>query len=365
MTWRMFVLSLLLALVFRHVFIVMKSLGFHKTVYNHRPGECTLVPGISNGSEDLELLSDGLVLISSGYPTLKNRVASSPRGHIYAFDLNDDDVKVKRLKITGNYDPDDFRPHGISSFEDLDTGRTFVLIVNHLVNDGVIDVIEIFELHRQSMTLKFIRTVNDHLMKSINDVVAVSKDTFYFTNDGRSLSPGIRLIEQLLRFRTGGIFYCDVTSCDQVGEPLLEPNGIQLSRDQRYVIVSQPFEERIQIYEREDWRLKTNKPIQSIHVGTAPDNVFVDDEGDLWLGCHPVGFRTLLHMEDTKHIAPSQVIRIKFNQSDEPYQSFDLEEIYSEDGLNISMSSSAVYYNNRLLVGTVRTGLLHCMVKAI
>ncbi len=35
-------------------------------MFNHVPGPCTIVKGADHGSEDIELLSDGTALISSG-----------------------------------------------------------------------------------------------------------------------------------------------------------------------------------------------------------------------------------------------------------------------------------------------------------
>ncbi|XP_071506302.1 serum paraoxonase/arylesterase 2-like [Diadema antillarum] len=313
-----------LAVCFQHLFIIIRTLGFHVYVYNHKPGECHIIQGITNGSEDIELLSDGQALISSGYLTLKERTEQSQPGHIYSFDFLDPSRKVTELKITGNYDPNHLHPHGISSYEDKESG------------------------------------------KIMNDVVAVGSNEFYFTNDGRSLNPAIRTLEQFLRIRTGGVFFCDVTSCRDVSEALLEPNGIQLSRDGRHLFVSQPFERAIQIYRREsDNSLENKKPIQTIHLGTAPDNIFVDDDDHLWTGSHPVGFKAVEHLEDRSKTCPSQVIRVRFRPSSEPYQEYELDEAYSEEGDMISMASTAVYYQNQLLIGTVRHRLLHCEVAAL
>ena len=41
------------------------------------------------------------------------------------------------------------------------------------------------------------------------------------------------------------------------------------------------------------------------------DNFFVDKNGDLWTGCHPIGYQAVLHLkEPKKYTAPSQVLKI-------------------------------------------------------
>ena len=55
--------------------------------------------------------------------------------------------------------------------------------------------------------------------------------------------------------------------------------------------------------------LSKRQPIQTIPLGTSPDNVFEDHVGDLWTGSHAVGIKTVEHLNDVNKIAPSQVTR--------------------------------------------------------
>lgn len=49
---------------------------------------------------------------------------------------------------------------------------------------------------------------------------------------------------------------------------------------------------------------------QGVHVidlGTVADNVYVDESGDVWLGCMPVAHKALTYIDAKKGLVPSQV----------------------------------------------------------
>ncbi|XP_072172108.1 serum paraoxonase/arylesterase 1-like [Diadema setosum] len=341
-------------------------MGYHKAVYNHAPGKCQFVSGISTGSEDLELLSDGIVLISAGYLTFKDRVDGAPAGHIYAYDINRHDDGVKELTITGDFDvASHLHPHGISAYEDSKSGKTYFFVINHRVG---YDVVDIFEFHRSSMSLSFLKTRRDPLMISANNLIATGPDSFYVTNEADTLHPTLRVTKMILMVKTGCVLFCDVTSCRQVSEALFEPNGIDLSADGRYLYVNQPLERRIRVYERNkaDNSLKGNQAIQAIDVWTSPDNVYVDADGDLWLGCIPVPHITGAYINHEDVIVPSQVLRVKLGGAKEaPYQNYELNEVYSEDGSNLTLSTSAVRHGNILLIGSLHERMMRCTLDAL
>ncbi|XP_071505025.1 serum paraoxonase/arylesterase 2-like [Diadema antillarum] len=360
------IVVLLAAVAARHVFNFAKIMGYHKTVYNHAPGKCQFVSGISSGSEDLELLSDGIVLISAGYLTFKDRVDGAPAGHLYAYDINRHDDGAKELTITGDFDvATQLHPHGISAYEDSKSGKTYLFVINHYVG---YDVVDIFEFHRSSMSLSFVQSRRDPLMISVNNLVATGPDSFYITNEADTLHPTLRLAKTLLMFKTGYVLFCDLTSCRQVSEALFEPNGIDMSPDRRYLYVDQPFERRVQVYERNkaDNSLKGNQAIQSIDIWTSPDNIYVDADGDLWLGCIPVGHTAMAYIDHEDVRVASQVLRVKLGGSKEaPYQDYELNEVYSEDGSNLTLSTSAVRHGNVLLIGSLHERMMRCRLDAL
>ncbi|XP_072172177.1 serum paraoxonase/arylesterase 1-like [Diadema setosum] len=283
---------------------------------------------------------------------------------MYAYDINRHDDGAKELSITGDFDvATRLHPHGISAYEDSNSGKTYVFVINHLVG---YDVVDIFEFHRSSMSLSFVKSRGDPQMISLNNLVAIGPDSFYVTNEANSLHETWRLVKAFLMVKTGCVLFCDVTSCRQVSEALLEPNGIDLSPDGRYLYVDLLFDRKVQVYERnKDNSLKDNKAIQSIDLWSSPDNIYVDADGDLWIGCIPVGHTAKTYMDHSEIRVPSQVIRVKLGSKDAPYRDYALNEVYSEDGSNLTLSTVAVRHGNVLLIGSLRESMMRCTLDAL
>ncbi|XP_022106946.1 serum paraoxonase/arylesterase 2-like isoform X2 [Acanthaster planci] len=325
---------------------------------------CRVVPGIDTGSEDIYVLKNGLALITSGMNVAALGFTMDPsaltwRGHIYLFDFNQPNANVTELSILGSFDQTDFRPHGISVWEERT--QTTVFVVNHKHQH---DSIEVFSFNEKMKSLHYLRTFTDSRMTSVNDVVAVGTNTFYFTNDGYNKQFFKRFLERFLKFPWGNVVYYDGnTGWGQVVIPRsLEPNGINQSPDGRFIYVSSPVVGALTVYERQpDYSLK---PIQVIDLYTSPDNVYVDSSsGDLWFGCHLISYQTMLHFQDFRQPSASQVLHIQLKSKTAPY-SYDIREAYVDDGKQISGSSVAAYYNNQLLIGSVTHKLVHCQVLA-
>ncbi|NXW94778.1 PON2 arylesterase, partial [Alopecoenas beccarii] len=71
------------------------------------------------GSEDIDILPNGLAFISSGlkYPGLKSPEPEKP-GEIFLMDLNEDNPRAVELRISRGFDVASFIPHGISTYVD-------------------------------------------------------------------------------------------------------------------------------------------------------------------------------------------------------------------------------------------------------
>ncbi|NWR88907.1 PON2 arylesterase, partial [Furnarius figulus] len=71
------------------------------------------------GSEDIDILPNGLAFISSGlkYTGLKSFAPDKP-GEIFLMDLNEDYPRAVELRISRGFDLSSFNPHGISAYVD-------------------------------------------------------------------------------------------------------------------------------------------------------------------------------------------------------------------------------------------------------
>ncbi|XP_035971589.1 serum paraoxonase/arylesterase 1 isoform X2 [Halichoerus grypus] len=123
---------------------------------------CNLVKGIETGSEDLEILPNGLAFISSGlkYPGIKSFAPDKP-GKILLMDLNEEDPKVLELRVTGsNFDQSSFNPHGISTFTDEDN-TVYLLVVNH---PNFKSTVELFKFEEEEKSLLHLKTIRHKLL---------------------------------------------------------------------------------------------------------------------------------------------------------------------------------------------------------
>ena len=69
----------------------------------------------------------------------------------------------------------------------------------------------------------------------INDLVMVGLDKFYYTNWHYFRSPVGYQLETFMSLHWGGIGYYDGQSFSMVATGLGQPNGINISPDQKYV----------------------------------------------------------------------------------------------------------------------------------
>ncbi|XP_077977178.1 serum paraoxonase/lactonase 3-like [Glandiceps talaboti] len=359
-------LLVVVAVVLTHIAKHTYQLGYHKTIYNHEPGPCRAVPGIEMGSEDITVTRNGLAFISSGILSGAKGYHSDPRrqpphlkGRIFIFDFNHPKKNVVEVTLNGDFDRSNFYPHGISLYEDPKSGERRLFVVNHHISTQ--DRIEIFVFDETSTSLNHLKTVTGENIFSVNDVVAVGPDTFYYTNDLYYLHWQRRL-EKLLDLHYGTIGFYD--GKDRLVASRLEgPNGINVSPNGRYLYVASVPPGYLTVFERNDDNSIEEK--QRIYLHTGIDNIEVDREtGDLWVGCHPVRYMWLNHKANITKRAGSHVLRIHFESESAPYDKVDIRQVFMNDGSLISGSSVASYYDNQLLVGTVLQKMAYCEIRA-
>jgi arylesterase/paraoxonase len=312
---------------------------------------CNLVKGIEAGSEDIDILPNGLAFFSTGlkYPGLKSFEPDKP-GKILLMDLNEENPQVLELKITGSkLDLPSFNPHGISTFTAEDN-VVYLLVVNH---PDFKTTVEVFKFQEEEKSLLHLKTIRHKLLPSVNDIIAVGPEHFYATNDLYFVDPYLRSWELYLGVGWSNAVYYSPDEVRVVAEGFDFGNGISISPDGKYVYIAELLAHKIHVYEKHtNWTLT---PLKSLDLDTLVDNISVDPvTGDLWVGCHPNGWKIFFY--DPENLPGSEVLRIQNILTEEP----KVTVVYAENGTVLQGSTVASVYKGKLLIGTVFHKALYC-----
>ncbi|KAI5141422.1 Serum Paraoxonase/Arylesterase 1 [Manis pentadactyla] len=312
---------------------------------------CNLIKGIEAGSEDLEILPNGLAFISSGlkYPGIKSFEPDKP-GKILLMDLNEENPTVLELRITGStFDLSSFNPHGLSTFTDEDN-TVYLLVVNH---PDVKSTVELFKFQEDEKSLLHLKTIRHELLPNLNDLVALGPEQFYATNDHYFVDPYLRSWELYLGLAWSNVVYYTPNEVRVVADGFDLANGINISPDGKYVYIAELMAHKIHVYEKHaNWTLT---PLKSLDFNTLVDNISMDPvTGDLWVGCHPNGMKIFFY--DPENLPASEVLQIQNILTEEPR----VTVVYAENGTVLQGSTVASVYKGQLLIGTVFHKALYC-----
>ena len=89
--------------------------------------------------------------------------------------------------------------------------------------------------------------------------------------------------------------------------------------------------------------------IEDIDCETGVDNIEFDIDGNIWMGCHPNLLEFAAYAKGKKEKSPSEIIKINYQEKGD----YDIEQIYMEDGTEMSASTVAATFGNLILVGNV------------
>jgi arylesterase / paraoxonase len=330
---------LALILVFWKVFDTLKAAGYfiEITPSQNLSEEIIKTPP---GIEDITIDSE----TSFAYLSSQDRRNREKTGDIYLMDLNKPTDSL--INLTQKFNLKQFRPHGIS-FIKLGNGLKFLFVISHA--DAKHEVLK-FEILGDSLKLENKYSSTDFL--SPNDILAVGENQFYLTNDHK-LKPGIlRSLADFGRIANGNVVYYDGERAKPVSESIAYPNGINISADHRYIFVASTLDRKVYTYAPDPETFKLNLLGES-PTSYGPDNIEIDFDGNLWVGCHPKMLDFLKHAKNEKALSPSAVVKMDFTPAASPMLSENL--VYINKGEEISGSSVAAPYhlNTKFLVGSV------------
>lgn len=337
--------------VLLYLIYLASDAGEFRTIVNQPYGQCRQIPGMP-GSEDITIHPDGrYAYISSD--DRRSVIAGNPTpGAIFRYDLAN--ATAARVNLTPDADLR-FRPHGISLYVD-DDGRETLFVVNHPGeslfgapdgdNSGPLHTIEVFDVIGDTLVHR--QTHASELMVSPNDVVGVSHEQFYFSNDHGS-GPGLqRQLEDYLRLPWANVVYFDGNGFLEVADRLSYANGINVSPDGSQLYVAEVSRKRVQVYQRDPVSGSLTHQ-QQIDVEFGADNIEIDPAtGDLWIGGHAKLLTFIRHAADASVRSPSQVVRVQLGTDHN-----QISTEFLDDGALISGASVGAWYNGRLLIGSV------------
>jgi len=321
---------------------LLADAGYFKQLEPHGSEDCVRIRG-PLGAEDITVHAE----LRVAWVSSQDRRHPSEPGHLYLARL---DTAIPALE---DLTPDlefEFHPHGLSLSPSEVGGR--LMVVNHRDETHTIEWFD-----WQHDQLNHVATIEDPLLSSPNDVVACAVDRFYVTNDHGNRSPSGRLLEDYLRLPRANILYFDGHSLREVADGICYANGINVSLDGSRVYAASSTTGKLLVYHREENGDLTLE--RTVETYTGLDNIELDPDGNLWIGAHPKLLAFVAHSKDAEKIAPSQVLRVTLNEDDATMVEFLLDE-----GTDLSGSSVAARFQQRLLVGSVfDDGFLICPLE--
>ncbi len=328
----------IILLIIWRVVDTIRHAGEFKTLKPHFSGQCRKVGGVI-GAEDITIHPQtGVAFISASDRRALWR-GESTQGTIYAYDLKSATPQLKNLTTTFNQE---LHPHGISLYIG-ENGETSLFVVNHR-RDG--EHLEIFD-YRDS-TLIHRESIRGELMTSPNDVVAVGPRRFYVTNDHGNVSALGRTAEEYLQLARAYVLYYDGQAFKKMAENIAYANGINVSHDGKTVYVAACVGLKINVYDR-DVATGALQLKNEIGLGTGVDNIELDAAGNLWVAAHPQLLTFTRHAKDAAKRSPSEILKISFMSNGD----YKVDQIYLNNGDEISGSSVGAVFDDKLLVGSV------------
>lgn len=323
--------------------------GFFRSIDNTYEGAVRSID--IPGAEDFAISrTDGFLIISSDDRAGRRDGKETVNG-LYFMDLNDAEAQPRLMRAQ----PDvPLFPHGISMIQ-LDSNTYRLLVINHItsgseavssMDPNTVHSIEEYRLSRDGQ-LTHIKTHKDDLIFSPNDVVAVGPERFYYTNDHGSRTKLGLMLEDFLGFKRSNVGYFNGRDCKIVAEDIAYANGINIDPNKNVIYVASPRGMLVKVY-----NLKSDGDLDhvvDIDCNSGVDNIELDEDGLVWIGSHPNLLVSSSYFEGGSEHSPSEIITIDYKSEDD----YEVSSIFESDGSDMSASTVAIPYQNKVYVGNV------------
>jgi arylesterase/paraoxonase len=323
-----------LALITAHFGKLVIDAGAFRSLQNKGFANC-VSRGEVVGAEDMEwsAILEKVIVSSDFRPEHGEETAS---GALYAFSPKDN---APAVKVT-NALPFPFHPHGLGIWEQGIKVRVFA--VNHRPEE---DTVEIFTWEGDH--LEHENTLRDPNLFTANDILATGPDSFYVTLDHGSAIHFWQQVEHFTRFGRGSLMHFDGKNFNTVEEHIFFANGLAQDPARGLLYVAEMLAKKIRVYKMEDRGKITY--LRSISLASAPDNIKVDEQGDLWAGTHANLFALKKHSENHRAKAPTVIVQIA-----QPFEEKSkIQDRMIDDGKKLSAASIALHLGGHLYLGSI------------
>lgn len=316
--------------------IVSRS-GMLREIQPHFAGTCRSVEGVV-GAEDATIDSTSMLAYLSADDRRATLAGQPRRGEIYSLDLRDPGARP--LPLTHGV-PEKFHPHGISLWRGPQ-GTLHLFVINHLT--PLEHRVEVFEVGLDGLT--HLESITYPELTSPNDLAAVGRREFYASNDRRYPEAGWRqALEAYLQLPWASVSHFAEGRSRLVVEGLAFANGVNVSADGNTVYVAECLGRAVHVFQRNRATGDLSRE-RTIALESCPDNIEVDEEGQLWVAAHPRLFDLIAHAADPQKLAPSQILRI------DP-RSGSVDEVLADSGKLISAASTAAVVRDQIVIGAI------------
>lgn len=319
---------------------------------NYKKPICSKL-GLNNnlyGPEDFTYsLKHNLLFISSH----NRRDMFNSLGHLFILNTLTDEIEL--LNITY---PINFRPHGISIYEDCGSSNIInIFVISHRFTSSVQHVIEKFSYSVENKELKHIETLQNELLVAPNDLLALNCNEILVSNDHYTSNILFGLSHDLVKVRSADLTYYDGKNWNNLNKKVAFGNGLILHKDQtrnkEVLIRSSSADFSLLTYDITRSK-DNNKFLESIDsvvsdevLPFSPDNIEHDvNTGNIIITGHHSTTLFLGHAIFRTN-APSVVIEYKSPNN--------YETLYYDDGTELSAASVATRTKDKkkLYIGQV------------
>ncbi len=330
-------LAAIAALVIWRGYEFVETAGMLRDLEPQMAGSCTIVPGV-NGPEDHTIDPETGIVYLSGYDrrAVAKGEALTP-GAIWSYDLND--PQAVPVNITPDADTG-FLPHGLSLYIGADGARR-LFVINHGNAQQAVDIFDVTPTGLVKVT-----TVTGDLLRTPNDLVAVSPESFYFSNDHRYLMTDLlRPLEDYLGLPLTDVGYFDGEAFSVAASSVAGANGVNVSADGKTLYLSAARGSALHVYDR-DIQSAALTYRSTIELPGLPDNIELLPDGTLLVALHPKALALLAHFADEEMKAPSNIVHVDPTTG-------SVETVFMSLGEDISAASTGARYGDRLIIGAI------------